>query len=133
MDPKPDNKPLRIMLICILAVIGVHFILSLFFVSPGLRSSISRLEETQQRLDSASRDIHHAKGSIDSIQVNLNKFNNYVLKLQAQIDLLHKEHELKEAKFKAERDSITVEINKLRILADTIDLPTLTVYDPRKK
>jgi peptidoglycan hydrolase CwlO-like protein len=127
------EKPLRIMLICILAIVSVQFVVSLFFVSPGLRSSVSRLEETQQHLDSASQEIHNAKGSVDSIQISLNKFNNYVLKLQAQIDLLHKERELKEAKFKVERDSIVAEINQLRMLADTIELPTLTVYDSRRK
>lgn len=83
------ERPFKIVLIAILALLSIQFIINLFFVSPGLRSSIRRLEETQRHLDSASREVRQARASVDSIQTGLQKFNNYILKLEAQIDLQH--------------------------------------------
>lgn len=127
------ERPYKIVLIVILALLSIQLITNLFFVSPGLKNSIRKLEKTQRHLDSASREVGQARASVDSIQTELYKFNNYILKLEAQADLQHQERMLKEARFKNERDSIQAEISRLRTLADTIELPELTVYDSRKK
>lgn len=126
------DQPLKMVLIIILALLSIQFIANLFFVSPGLKASLRRLEETQMHLDSATREVYQARASVDSIQVSLQKFNNYILKLEAHSAIQHQEKMLKEARFQAKRDSIQEEIKRLRVLTDTIQLPELTVYDSRK-
>jgi chromosome segregation ATPase len=127
------EKNLKTALLVVISLLAVNFIVTLFIVSPAIRSSIRKLEETKLELDSAKDEIRRARESVDSLQTNLLKFGNYVINIQAQAELNRKEREVKEGRYKTKRDSIQQQIDSLRTLADTIHLPIIEVYDSRKK
>jgi hypothetical protein len=126
------EKTFKIILIAILAILIIQFMISFFTVSPGLRSSLRKLEASQKHLDSAILGARDAKARLDSIQTHLSKFSNYLITIQGQTEVLYKERELKDAKFKAQKDSILSIMAKLKIKVDSISLPELTVYDTRQ-
>ena len=127
-----EQKPTRLILIIILAVVMIQLLLNFIFVSPGLKRSIEKLNEAQASLDSARADVKQSRREIDSIRLNLMKFNNYVIAIQSKTEILFKDKALREAKFKAERDSILSELKTLYQTIDTLDLPPLKVYDTRQ-
>jgi hypothetical protein len=126
------EKPVKIGLIVIIALLAAHFIVYLFHVGPAMKS-IRKMEEAQRHLDSANNQMRVASQSIDSLRTDLMKFGNYVVNIQAQSELNRKEREIKEARFKTNRDNIQQQIDSLRTLVDTLHLPVITVYDSRKK
>jgi hypothetical protein len=101
-----EPRKLKLWLTIILAVVVTQLLVNFFLVSPRLRQSLDKLEQAERSLDSARQDVRISKTEIDSIRTNLAKFNNYVVAIQHTTELLSKERELRDAKFKSERDSI---------------------------
>jgi hypothetical protein len=126
------EKPLKVALLVVIFLLAGQFIITIFTVSPAIKS-IRKLEETQLKLDSATNQIRDARERIDSLRTDLLKFGNYVVNIQAQSELNRKEREIKETRFKTNRDDIQQQIDSLRTLVDTLHLPVITVYDSRKK
>lgn len=126
---KNPNKPF---LVIILVVVLVQLLLNFVFVSPGLKRSLDKLNNAQASLDSARAEVKQSRKEIDSIRLNLMKFNNYVIAIQSKTEILYKDKALREAKFKVERDSILNELKLLYQTVDTLDLPPLKVYDSRQ-
>jgi hypothetical protein len=127
-----EPRKLKLWLTIILAVVVTQLLVNFFLVSPRLRQSLDKLEQAERSLDSARQDVRSSKTEIDSIRTNLAKFNNYVVAIQHTTELLSKERELRDAKFKSERDSILADIKALNITLDTLSLPPLKIYDTRK-
>ena len=127
-----EPRKLKLWLTLILAVVVIQLVLNLVIVSPRLKRSLDKLEQAQKSLDSARHDVRNSKMEIDSIRTNLAKFNNYVVAIQHTTELLSKERELRDAKFKSERDSILADIKALNISLDTLSLPPLKIYDTRQ-
>jgi hypothetical protein len=127
-----EPRKLKLWLTIILAVAVIQLLVNFFLVSPRLRRSLDKLEQAERSLDSARQDVRSSKTEIDSIRTNLAKFNNYVVAIQHTTELLSKERELRDAKFKSERDSILADIKALNITLDTLTLPPLKIYDTRQ-
>ncbi|MFZ6010499.1 MAG: hypothetical protein ACOYXT_09140 [Bacteroidota bacterium] len=127
------NRPLKFLLFAIIGLLALQFVISIFFVSPRLKASLQKLEEAQMDLDSARREVQFSRQRIDSIQLSLLKYNNYLLAIQGHVEVLYKDRELREVKFKASRDSILREMQQLRSKVDTIALPPLQLYDTRQQ
>jgi hypothetical protein len=123
------EKPYRIILIAILVLLGVQLIFNLFVISPNLKTSLQKMEAAQHQLDSARRLVHESRSRIDSIQVNILKFNNYLISIQSQTEVMYQERALREARFKNERDSIRTEMDRLTKKLEEVQLPDLEVYD----
>ena len=127
-----EKNPTRLILLVILVVVVIQLLLNFLFVSPNLKHSLIKLNEAKASLDSARAEVKQSRKNIDSIRLNLMKFNNYVIAIQSTTEILYKDRALKEAKFKTERDSILNELKLLYQAIDTLDLPPLTVYDSRQ-
>ena len=74
----------------------------------------------------------YSRKEIDSIRLNLMKFNNYVVSIQGRTEILFKEKALRDAKFKVDRDSILNDMKIIHNAIDTISLPPLKIYDTRQ-
>lgn len=127
-----EPRKLKLWLTIILAVVVIQLLINFFVVSPRLRQSLDKLDQAEKSLDSARQDVRNSKTEIDSIRTNLMKFNNYVVAIQHTTELLSKEKELRDAKFKSERDSILADIKTLNMTLDTLSLPPLKIYDTRQ-
>ena len=127
-----EPRKLKLWLSVILAVVVIQLLINFLMVSPRLKQSLDKLEQAEKSLDSARQDVRNSKTEIDSIRTNLMKFNNYVVAIQHTTELLAKERELRDAKFKSERDSILADIKALNITLDTLSLPPLKIYDTRQ-
>jgi hypothetical protein len=127
-----ENKTLKTWLSIILGVVIIQLLLNFFFVSPRLKKSLERLEEAQQNLDSVRNEVVYSRKEIDSIRLNLMKFNNYVVAIQGRTEILFKEKALRDAKFKVDRDSILNDMKIIHDAIDTISLPPLKIYDTRQ-
>jgi hypothetical protein len=127
-----ENKNLKIWLAIIVGIISIQLLVNVLFVSPRLKQSLERLEEAQQHLNSVRDEVQYSRKEIDSIRLNLMKFNNYVIAIQGRTEILFKEKAFRDAKFKTQRDSIQLEMKMLHESIDTISLPPLKIYDTRK-
>jgi hypothetical protein len=127
-----ENKNLKTWLAIIVGIISIQLLVNVLFVSPRLKQSLERLEEAQQHLNSVRDEVQYSRKEIDSIRLNLMKFNNYVIAIQGRTEILFKEKAFRDAKFKTQRDSIQLEMKMLHESIDTISLPPLKIYDTRK-
>jgi hypothetical protein len=127
-----EIKKLRTWLAVIMAVVIIQLLLNFIFISPRLQKALGKLEEAQQHLDSVRSEVQYSRKEIDSIRLNLMKFNNYVVAIQGRTEILLKEKDLREAKFKVDRDSILQEMKMIHESIDTISLPALKIYDTRQ-
>jgi hypothetical protein len=116
----------------IMAVVIIQLLFNFIFISPRLQKSLEKLEEARQHLDSVRFEVRYSRKEIDSIRLNLMKFNNYVVAIQGRTEILLKEKGLREAKFKVDRDSILLEMKIIHESIDTISLPALKIYDTRQ-
>jgi hypothetical protein len=126
------EQRLKPMLLVVIGLFALQVIYNFFFIAPQLNSSIKKLEESQHHLDSAMQSLRDTRATVDSIEMNMAKFNNYLVNIQGQTAFLYKDRELKESHFKVRRDSILTELAILKIQIDTMDLPLLKLYDSRQ-
>ncbi len=126
------QKTTKAATIVVIALLLCQLLMQLFVFNPALKDAIETLDETQQHLENAKNEIHRARESVDSLKRDVLKFNNYVLRLQAEAELSRKEREIRDVRFKGKRDSIQMRIDSLRAFADTLHLPEIEVYDSRK-
>ena len=127
-----ENTQLKTTLVLIFAVLTIEISLHFLLVNPRLTESLQHLSTAQHHLDSVRQEVTRSRKAVDSIRISLLKFNNYLIAIQAKTEILFKEKELREAKFKIDRDSILAEIKSLYQTIDTLNLPPLQIYDSRK-
>ena len=127
------SRKLKFLLAAIALLFLLQFVVNVFYVSPRLSNALEKLSDAKRELDSAQLELKKARSSVDSISLNVRKFSNYLISIQSHSEMLFKDRELREAKFKTQRDSILRDVDILRNKIDTISLPTLTIYDARKK
>jgi hypothetical protein len=126
------ERPFKIILIAILALISIQLIINLFVISPNLKNSLQKLEASQRELENARKLVMESKLRIDSIQTNVLKFNNYLITIQGQTEVLYQERALREAQFRTQRDSILRDIKQMKLKLDSVQLPELEIYDTNR-
>jgi len=126
------EKPVKLILTGILVLAVIQLALSFINPNPRLRESLEKLNDAEQNLNVALKEVETSRATIDSMQLNMLKFNNYLIAIQSQVGVLYQDRLLREAKFKNERDSIVAEVKRLKLQLDTINLPTLKIYDNRE-
>ncbi len=119
-------------LILILAVFATLVVCyNIFRIEPGLKNALTKLNETEKHLDDARHELESNHRKLDSIQLSLLKFNNYLIAIQVQTQILYNEKAIREESFKQKKDSLLREVRRLKEKIDTLEIPELKLYDSR--
>lgn len=129
------DKPLKIILIVLAAIVLVNLGFSLLGVNSNLKDSLQRIQESQQKLDNAMQQIARSKAQLDSLEKHFTKFNSYVHDIQGRVEIMDLEHRASDLKFRQKKDSINNRLKELYKEIETTgkDLPVVEEFDSRTK
>jgi hypothetical protein len=107
------NTP-KVLLLIIIGVLVVNLAFNLFGSGKTLREAVKNLENARKSIDTALLQLGDAKTRLDSIQVNLDRQREVIKSIYVRTELMDMEKKVKDARSKAQVDSIKERIANLK-------------------
>ncbi|HEY0612334.1 MAG TPA: hypothetical protein VGD35_21820 [Chitinophaga sp.] len=122
------NTP-RTLLLIIIGVLVVNLAFNLFGSGKTLREAVKNLENARKSIDTALLQLGDAKTRLDSIQVNLDRQREVIKSIYVRTELMDLEKKVKDARNKAQADSIKERISNLKDFqpADSTIIPIVNL------
>ena len=122
------NTP-KVLLLIIIGVLVVNLAFNLFGSGKTLREAVKNLENARKSIDTALLQLGNAQTRLDSIQANLDRQREVIKSIYVRTELMDLEKKVKDARNKAQADSIKERIANLKDLkpADSTIIPIVNL------
>jgi len=122
------NTP-KVLLLIIIGVLVVNLAFNLFGSGKTLRESVKNLENARKSIDTALLQLGNAQTRLDSIQANLDRQREVIKSIYVRTELMDLEKKVKDARNKAQADSIKDRIASLKDFqpADSTIIPIVNL------
>jgi Tfp pilus assembly protein PilO len=107
------NTP-KVLFLIIIGILVVNLAFNLFGSGKGLRDAVRNLENARKSIDTALTQLHDANTRLDSIRVNLDRQRDVIKSIYVRTELMDLEKKVKDARGKAQIDSIKDRISTLK-------------------
>lgn len=122
------NTP-KVLLLIIIGVLVVNLAFNLFGSGKTLREAVKNLENARKGIDTALLQLGNAQTRLDSIQANLDRQREVIKGIYVRTELMDLEKKVKDARNKAQADSIKERIANLKDFqpADSTIIPIVNL------
>lgn len=122
------NTP-RTLLLIIIGVLVVNLAFNLFGSGKTLKEAVRNLENARKSIDTALVELTDARTRLDTIQANLDRQREVIKGIYVRTELMDLEKKVKDAKNKAQADSIKERIANLKDLkpSDSTIIPIVNL------
>lgn len=122
------NTP-KVLLLIIIGVLVVNLAFNLFGSGKTLREAVKNLENARKSIDTALLQLGNAQTRLDSIQANLDRQREVIKGIYVRTELMDLEKKVKDARNKAQADSIKERIANLKDFqpADSTIIPIVNL------
>ncbi|GAA0538031.1 hypothetical protein [Chitinophaga japonensis] len=107
------NTP-KILVFIIIGILLINLIFNVFGSGRGLKEAVRNLETARRNIDTALLRLHDASNRLDSIQADLDRQRAVINGIYVRTELMDLEKKVKDARNRAEADSLKARIAALR-------------------
>jgi len=107
------NTP-KILVFIIIGILLINLIFHVFGSGRGLKEAVRNLEVARRSIDTALLRLHDASTRLDSIQADLDRQRSVINGIYVRTELMDLEKKVKDARNRAEADSLKARIAALR-------------------
>jgi F0F1-type ATP synthase membrane subunit b/b' len=99
------NTP-KVLLYIIIGVLAINLLFNLFGSGAGLKQAVKNLENARKSIDTALHQLNDANTRLDSIRADLDQQRETIKSIYVSTQIIDLEKKAKDARKKAEADSI---------------------------
>lgn len=107
------DKPIRNLLIVLLALTGASLVFSIVGINRNLKESLNLVKQSQEQLNDAREQIGKSKKELDSLRSDMKAFGKYMEDIQQRVHILDLERRNNDKDFLRKKDSIKVMLDSL--------------------
>lgn len=107
------DKPIRNLLIVLLALTGASLVFSIVGINRNLKESLNLVKQSQEQLNDAREQIGKSKEELDSLRSDMKAFGKYMEDIQQRVHILDLERRNNDKDFLRKKDSINVLLDSL--------------------
>lgn len=107
------NTP-KVLFLIIIGILVVNLAFNLFGSGRALKEAVKNLENARKSIDTALTQLESANTRLDSIQANLDRQKEVIKGIYVRTELMDLEKKVKDARNKAQADSIKDKIAHLK-------------------